>query len=399
MIILKNDDNKETIEDNKENKSNEYYIEMNNINDSSLKITNIFQDNKLDELINKQNNLFEKLKLQIHTCNFSETLLKSIDTSMSSFYSTIGSIVQKQLSINNSNVIEAMTNPLMKEINQIAEAQKAMMDTILSSTTINSPFESISKSLEEAKANPYSIYNWFKYYDKLSEFFWIMPYKMTPNELHDILSNIKTEKEFDKYIFKYFNKTKVNLLIDDIKKSIQRRQDLKLFEQIIIAYNNKSYSLASMGLMSIIDNMLSYYLLNKGCNSRVKLFKPIIKDLNRKREISDDFPFIVMMINSNINLLYEDIQFNERIKIKTNKKARRNPVSHGKSYSNKKIDTIMLLNTVYYLLIAKTELKEYKNSLCYDRNSKEFYFPDKFEKERIKKKIKENINKNKLVKQ
>lgn len=396
---MKNDDNKVNIEDNNENKSNASYIKIKNIHDTSLKTTNAFQDNKLDEIINKQNNPFEKLKLQIPTYNFSENLLKSIDSSMSSFCSTIGSIVQKQLSIINSNVIEAMTNPLMKVINQIAESQKAMMDVIMSSITVNPLFESLSKSLEEAKANPYSIYNWFEYYDKLSEFFWIMPYKMTPDELHDILSNIKTEKEFDKYIFKYFNKTKVNLLIDDIKKSIERKQDLKLFEQIIIAYNNKSYALASMGLMSIIDNLLSYYLLNKGCTSRVKLFEPIIKDLNRKREINDDFPFIVMMINSNINLLYEDIEFNEKINIKTNKKARRNPVSHGKSYSNKKIDTIMLLNTVYYLLIAKTELKEYKNSLCYDRTKKKFYFPDRAEKEKIKKKIKENINnKKKLVK-
>lgn len=291
-----------------------------------------------------------------------------------------------------------MINSLMKVINQIAESQKAMMNTIMSSIPINPLFESLSKSLEEAKANPNSVYNWLEYYDKLSEFFWIMPYKMTPDELHDILLNIKTEKEFDKYIYKYFNKVKVNCLIDDIKKLIERKQDLILFEQIIIAYNNKSYSLASMGIMSIIDNLLSYYLLNKGCTARIELFKPIIDDLNNRREISDDFLFIVMMINSNINLLYEHIEFNEKIKIKTNKKVRRNPVSHGKSYSNKKIDTIMLLNTLYYLLIAKIELKEYKSSLCYNQNKKKFYFPDKTEKEKIKKKIK-NINNKKPVKQ
>ncbi len=387
------DDSKINIKDN--DKNNDIYIKIKNIPDTSLKVINAFQDNKINEII--KNNTIEKLKLQVPTFNFSKNLFKLIDTSMSSFYSASGSIVQKQLSIINSNVVEAMTNPLMKVINQIAESQKEMMNAIMSSITVSPLFESLYKSLEEAKADPYSIYNWFKYYDKLSEFFWIMPYNMTPVELRDILLDIKTEKEFDKYIFKYFNKTKVNSLIDDIKKLIDRKQDLKLFEQIIIAYNNKSYSLASIGLMSIIDNLLSYYLLNKGCNSRLKLFEPIIKNLKSKRESFDDFTFIVMMINSNINLLYEDIEFNKKIDIKTNKKARRNPVSHGKSYSNKKIDTIMLLNTMYYLLIAKAELKEYKNSLCYDRNNKIFYFPDKTDKENIKKKIKEKINNNKKL--
>lgn len=287
-----------------------------------------------------------------------------------------------------------MTNPLMNAVNQIAESQKAMMNTILSSITINNSFfASLSKSLEEAKANPKSVYNWFEYYDRLSEFFWIIPYKMKPEELHEILVNVTTEKEFDRYISKYFNKEKVDLLINDIKGLITRSQDKKLFEQIVLAYNNKSYSLASMGLMSIIDNLLSYYLINKGCTSRIKLFEPIIKDIDRKCGMSDDFPFIVMMINSNINLLYEDIEFNDKIKIKTNKKTRRNPVSHGKSYSNKKIDTIMLFNTVYYLLVTKEELKEYKDSLCYDKNKKQFYFPDKIKKKEIKKKIKENIAK------
>ena len=93
-----------------------------------------------------------------------------------------------------------------------------------------------------------------------------------------------------------------------------------------------------------------------------------------------------MMVNSNINLLYEQIEFNNKISINTNKKARRNPISHGKSYSYKKIDTIMLMNTLYYLLVIQNELKEYKNSL-YRNKKKEFYIPTKDEKRKIKEKI------------
>lgn len=95
-----------------------------------------------------------------------------------------------------------------------------------------------------------------------------------------------------------------------------------------------------------------------------------------------------MMVNSNINLLYEQIEFNNKISINTNKKSRRNPISHGKSYSYKKIDTIMLLNTMYYLLVIQNELKGYKNSLYRNSKKKEFYIPSKDEKRRIIEKIK-----------
>lgn len=349
--------------------------------------------NILSNIVKKQSNMVLNSITQPYN-NLQNSLSKSLIPSINTFSNTLQGIANSQLKLIDTKLIQMMTNPLMNAVNQIAESQKAMMNTILSSITINNSFfASLSKSLEEAKANPKSVYNWFEYYDRLSEFFWIIPYKMKPEELNEILVNVTTEKEFDRYISKYFNKEKVDLLINDIKGLITRSQDKKLFEQIVLAYNNKSYSLASMGLMSIIDNLLSYYLINKGCTSRIKLFEPIIKDIDRKYGMSDDFPFIVMMINSNINLLYEDIGFNDKIKIKTNKKARRNPVSHGKSYSNKKIDTIMLFNTVYYLLVAKEELKEYKDSLCYDKNKKQFYFPDKIKKKEIKKKIKENIAK------
>ena len=102
-----------------------------------------------------------------------------------------------------------------------------------------------------------------------------------------------------------------------------------------------------------------------------------------------------MMVNSNINLLYEQIEFNNKISINTNKKSRRNPISHGKSYSYKKIDTIMLLNTLYYLLVIQNELKEYKNSLYRNSRKKEFYIPTREEKRKIKEKIK---NKNESTK-
>ena len=144
-------------------------------------------------------------------------------------------------------------------------------------------------------------------------------------------------------------------------------------------------------MLSIIDNCLSYYLINKGSSARINMFKPIIKDLENNDD-GTSLIFIVMMIDNNINRLYEQIEFNQKISIKTNKKARRHPSAHGKSYSNKKIDSIMLMNTLYYLLDKKDELSKYKNSL-YQEN-KTFKIATKKEKRIINNQIKKQIEKN-----
>ena len=349
----------------------------------------------LKVLVLNNDKIENSVNLKIPNINMSEQFHKYLMTT-DKISSMIGNIAKKQLSLINNDAIIAVTNSLTNIIQPIVEMQKKLFDTISESIIINSKlFESLSTALEEAKKNPDSILSWMSYYDKLSEFFWIMPYEIKTDELHEMLNNIDTEKEFDKSIIKYFNKNKVEALISDIRNMLKNNKEKKLFDQIINSYNNKSYALASIGLVTMIDNSLAYYLIDKGCSSRIRLFEPIINDLKLKRNNSD-FSFIVMMINSNINLLYEEIEFNKLISIDTNKKSRRNPIAHGKSYSYKKIDTIMLMNTIYYLLIAQNELLRYKNSLYRNSKTKEFYIPTRNEKKIIKDKIKIKIEAKKI---
>lgn len=343
-----------------------------------------------EQIVDFVNSDMYKTKMQTIMPTYQNMLVQAKNAMGFDRISTVmGAITKQQLALYDSNIIQQMTNSMSNVISQIAEVQKQFMNTISETIARNvSPaLKALEFSLEEAKNNPDSLLSWMNYYNRMSEFFWIMPYKITTEELHEILQNVSTEKEFDQYINKYFNKAKVELLIKDISIMLPNNNQRKIFDQIVTAYKSKSYALASIGITTMIDNCLSYYLIDKGCTSRLKLFEPIIKDLDLKRENSD-FSFIVMMVNSNINLLYEQIEFNNKISINTNKKSRRNPISHGKSYSYKKIDTIMLLNTMYYLLVIQNELKGYKNSLYRNSKKKEFYIPSKDEKRRIIEKIK-----------
>ena len=124
-------------------------------------------------------------------------------------------------------------------------------------------FKDISLALDNIKANPDSVLSLEIYYDKLSEFFWIFPYKMTTKDLHELLQNVLTEDDFDSYMEKYFNEEKINELTNDIKSLLSKDEVKNFFDQIMFSYNNKCYALANAGLTSIIDNALSFYLFNK----------------------------------------------------------------------------------------------------------------------------------------
>lgn len=149
--------------------------------------------------------------------------------------------------------------------------------------------------------------------------------------------------------------------------------------------------LVNAGLILMIDNLLTFYLINKGCLSRIGIFETILEEME-ENENDTYLSFILLMLNNNINLLYKDVEFNDRIKIETNKKSRRNPTSHGRYYTNKKIDAIMLMNTIFYLLVVQNKLKKYRNRIYKDKQKKFVVANDE-----EKKQIKLNIEKSKKM--
>ena len=274
-------------------------------------------------------------------------------------FSPFTEIIKQQ----NERLANIFKSSLTEPLQQLTNLQKELADFINKQTNLIPPFlKALSNALEEVKANPDSRLSWLNYYDTLAEYFWIFPYKMTTEQLHELLKNISEEKDFDSYMKKYFTKGKVIEITNDIRSMLENKNQKDFFDQIIFSYNNKKYALANVGLTSVIDNALSFYLNDKTKTKRRYIFEPIIDDLNSKNENSQ-LLFIVMMLNSNINLLYT--RFTNKYSIHTRKKARRHAFAHGKLYSNNKVDALMLLNTLYYILLLQQELKEYECTLCF----------------------------------
>ena len=273
-----------------------------------------------------------------------------------------------------SNMIEELS-PIKQIANNLAEAFKPIVTEIVNSLPkMSSYFQELYELLEKARENPDSLANWVEYSRKLSDYMWTIPYDISSDELKILTQTVNSEEEFDKYMLKYFNKEKIEKLFEYILIRLNRKHKT-IAKQIKNAYFLKDYALANVALLSIIDELCSQFLMDKGCLKRQDILLPIIETIDNSSE--DMFEVIpILVLNNNINVIYENINFNKRIRIKTNKKVRRNPSQHGRAFSNKKIDTIMLLNTIYYLLIVMENYKQYLGKIIYVRNNKEITIAD-----------------------
>ena len=294
---------------------------------------------------------------------------------------------------NNPQNYPVFTDKLMEQISQLAKQSvptKEQMDAIFSSTSkltnmikelmkqidfkaifdsILPPLRKLSIDIQNAKGNSDSLLNYLDYTKKLAQYYWVIPYNINTTNLKEIFENINSEKEFDIYMEDYFNDTLIDNLFIDIEKNI-KKEHIELFRQINTAFLAESYALINNAIISIIDDELSYYIKDKQNTSRKDLFIPIIKDLSRVKisECNWINVLYLKMLNNNINTLFSKVNFND-IKINTNKSVRRHCTQHGKKYSNKRIDSLMLLNTLYHLLLIKSDMKEYEGALKYIKSN------------------------------
>lgn len=265
--------------------------------------------------------------------------------------------------------IEEMTRPLQETIQRMSEIVKPISEMMTNYTLKMTPyFSELAQALEKAEKNPNSLINWINYYDKLSDYLWTFPYGMKSEKLKEILSNVNSEEQFDAYMLEYFNHSLILEMEKNIYEMLPKKHKI-MFKQIICSFNNKCYAISNIGITAMLDDLCTFFLEDKGCNSRNDLLLPIIEDID---ESSDDkFEVIpILILNSNLNMIYEYVDFQKKITINTHKTTRRHTNQHGKKFDNKKLDTIMLLNTLYYMLIVQKEYAKYKNKVIYIKDKK-----------------------------
>lgn len=223
-----------------------------------------------------------------------------------------------------------------------------------------------SNQINIAKNDPNSYFSYISYEKELNSFHWAWPYQISAEEIKSLIESAQCEKDFDEFMIHFFDDAKINKIFQEFVDKLPSRHKM-MIKQIKHAIERNDFAIANNALMSILDNMLSDYLENKGQVKREGILEPIIKYYEVFPLHEVEFLFGLTMLSNNINFIFQDYNFDENLKINSNKKIRRHPSIHGVRYSNKKVDTLLLVNTLINLIENQEYLKLFIKGLRISR--------------------------------
>lgn len=326
------------------------------------------QNNKLNDKSNKQKSQ-EDYQLMVNK------IQKGIFSAFENKFSYLN-LFRYNMMIEDVSKLNKISNIDIHEINN-------KIEKIIPITQYMEKTRILLKDFDEKKKDPYSSWNYHRYEEALKDFYWAIPYKLSKRELLIVLNKVSNESEFDIEMEKLFDDNKIISLFRYLTNNIEGQHKVML-EQIEFAFSNQKYALCNSGLISLIDFSLSYYLKNKEQTKRAGIFEPIIEDLGYKdiEEVDDSVYFTLITLSNNINIIFKSFKFTNDT-IPNSKQIRRYPYQHGFKFSNKRIDSLMLINTLYNIIELENNLTEYKNCLIYikkEGNKKRKFYIDNEEK-------------------
>ncbi len=179
---------------------------------------------------------------------------------------------------------------------------------------------------------------------------WAYPFKITPKKVEEL-----NKKNFDEYMLDFFTDKRTKEMFCYINDNLPEHHKM-LFKQIEDGYFKEMYALINIAIYPIIDDLLS--ILCKKTNE--KILASIIDWIKQNIQY-ESFPIIKLsMLSNNIDSIFKFFKFDEEGVYNNEIFPRRHLSLHGKKYSNRKIDSLMLLNTLTQLLYYREFLKRFK---------------------------------------
>lgn len=235
-------------------------------------------------------------------------------------------------------------------------------DLIKSIKSISTPFQKYNELFKKAEADPDSVINHMKYEKALEGFYWAWPYSITGEKIKNILEKCQTENDFDKEMQKYFSRQRMQNIFKDTYNGLPKHHRM-LFKQVEHSYWRRDYAIANNAIMSIIDNLLKKYMYYPGNVKRKGIMEPMMDYYGGFTPKEVPFYLRMEMLSHCINFIFQRYDFSNTIHIETNKKANRHITVHGFKYSNKRIDTILLINTIYEILYHQKYMKPFEGTI------------------------------------
>lgn len=207
---------------------------------------------------------------------------KTITESATNFRETMqkfAEIMQSLVRVNSEslNSLYEATKPIKESIDSFKKSLEPLFDITRAIALSLQPW---IEGLEKAKNNPDSNISWYKYYSMLSKWYWVFPYGISTTELKELTSKEISEKTFDEYMEQHFTNDLIKELESETIKILPQNHHI-IYKQCVKSLSLGSYALCNLGFISIIDDLTSIYLQNKGCPKRYGIFEPIVNDLEQ----------------------------------------------------------------------------------------------------------------------
>ena len=107
------------------------------------------------------------------------------------------------------DTLNSMTLNVVEQMKPLNDALNSLKATLPDFSSIYKPMLETAKRIGEIVAkeldNPDSSLSYYRYFEALSDFFWVMTYKVTSKQIKELIKEEHTEEEFDRFMLDYFN--------------------------------------------------------------------------------------------------------------------------------------------------------------------------------------------------
>ncbi len=351
---------------------------MENNHDNEI-IINTTYDNKDKSLSEIQ----EKLKSTeyMNSIKGMSSTLSQLPKSLIDMHTSIMPNILKQNSELNTSLsktakmIEDYQKTIMPDViknsieisNKLSETIKSLVNLYDFSNLINiavsSKLQNIMNGLSKTITSPHlgDLSGYETEY--LNKRFWVIPY-----EYKNINSLTKLNKnDFEKKMIKHFTKSRINRIFSECIKNEEKKDKKQLLRQVKQNYFLGNYSICLVSLITYVDS-LTLQLVDDN-STKQHTSHQVVNSLHEYYLSHDTYQMFlkIEVLKNFYDKLYKN---DEQLKNPQSNIINRNLISHGSKYSNKQIDTLRIINAIWYIqsLIEETNLL---NMFVYDNKSKQ----------------------------
>lgn len=351
-------------------------MDNNEKNNITIKLDNKNEENstKVQEIEKSMNNIngispvlsdLSKKLVDMHTSAITSILQNT------ELHSTLNKTV-KMIANYQKEIIPSIIKDSIGTTSKLSEMLKSIANSydfsklinIAISSKLQNIMDELSKTISSAHLGDLTGYET----EYLNKRYWVIPFEYEYKNINGLTK--LNQKDFDQKMIKYFNKSRINRLFSECIKRETKKDKKRILRQIKQNYFLGNYSVCLASLITYVDNLTLQFVDDNSTKQHTSY--KVINSLHNYYLEHDTYQMFlkIEVLKNFYDKLYNN---DEELKNPKSNSMNRNLISHGAKYFNKKIDTLRILNAIWYIqtIIEETNLI---NMFIYDNKDKNMHY-------------------------